>query len=323
AKLTGEIVVRRARPGETLTTIDHAVRTLDADDMVVADETGAVALAGVMGGADTEIADDTVDVLLEAPWCDPPSIARAVRRNKLPREASRRVERGIVPESAVPALRRAAELLAEYGGATIGALTVVGDPFEPVTVELPVDLPGRIIGVPLDEAAVVAHLEKIGCTVTPGDRLQVRPPSWRPDLRDPYDLAEEVARLVGYEHIPELVPVPPTVGRGLTERQRFRRRMGRALAYRGYVEAISHPWTSGEDADALGLADDDPRRTAVEVVNPMSGEQPLLRTTLLPGLFRALRRNVGRGSTDVALFESGAVFLPRADAPTEVELPRR
>ncbi|MQA80799.1 MAG: phenylalanine--tRNA ligase subunit beta [Streptosporangiales bacterium] len=307
ARLTGGIVVRRATAGEKLVTIDHVTHSLDADDMVVADETGAVALAGVMGGAESEISDTTVDLLLEAAWWDPASIGRAVRRHRLPSEASRRFERGVDPEIAVAALQRAAELLVEYGDASVGALTVTGGPYDPPVISLASDLPARTIGLPIDPVTVTQRLQQVGCDIPAGEPLVVRPPSWRPDLRDPADLVEEVARLEGYERIPEVVPTPPP-GRGLTDRQRFRRRVGRALAYTGYVEAISPPWVSEADWDALGLDASDPRRNAFRLANPLSDEQPLLRTTLLPGLLRALRRNVGRGLSDVALFETGLVY---------------
>lgn len=319
-RLTGDIVVRRAAAGEKLVTIDHVTRDLDPDDMVVADETGAVALAGVMGGAESEISDTTVDLLLEAAWWDPASIGRAVRRHRLPSEASRRFERGVDPEVAVAALQRAADLLVEYGGASVGALTVTGEAYDPPVISLASDLPARIIGLPIDAVTVIQRLQQVGCDIPAGEPLAVRPPSWRPDLRDPADLVEEVARLEGYERIPEMVPTPPP-GRGLTDRQRFRRRVGRALAYAGYVEAVSPPWVSASDWDALGLDASDPRRTAFRLVNPMSDEQPLLRTTLLPGLLRAVRRNVGRGVADVALFETGLVYRSRGDEETAVDVP--
>ncbi|MBO0828663.1 MAG: phenylalanine--tRNA ligase subunit beta, partial [Streptosporangiales bacterium] len=322
AKLSGRIVVRRAREGEAITTLDHVRRTLTADDLVVADDDGAVGIAGVMGDLRSEISETTTDVLLEAAHWNASSISRTLRHHKLPSEASRRFERGVDPEMAAPALQRAAEMLAEYGGGEVGALSVTGVPYEPPTVTLAADLPARIIGLPVDTATVVERLELLGCTASvDGGTLTVVPPTWRPDLRDPADIVEEVARLGGYEHIPEIVPTPPP-GRGLTERQRWRRRVGRALAYAGYVEAVSFPFVGEADWDALGLPADDPRRAALRLLNPLSDEQPLLRTTLLPGLLRGLRRNVGRGLTDVALFETGLVFRPGPDAPGDAPLLR-
>jgi phenylalanyl-tRNA synthetase beta chain len=138
--------------------------------------------------------------------------------------------------------------------------------------------------------------------------LTVRPPSWRPDLTDPADLAEEVIRIEGYENIPVRMPRAPA-GRGLTARQRLRRTIGRALAGSGYAEVLSTPFSSAADADRLQLRPDDPRRSAVRLVNPLRGEEPLMRTTLLPGLLGVLARNVGRGFTDLGMFETGLVFL--------------
>src|SRR5690606_24779105 len=149
----------------------------------------------------------------------------------------------------------------------------------------------------------------------PGDDLiTVAPPSWRPDLSDPNDLAEEVIRLEGYEHLPSVLPAAPA-GAGLTEEQRLRRRVGRALAMSGYVEVLSYPFMGGRDLDNLLLAGDDPRRRAVRLVNPLSEDEPFMRTTLLPGLLKTLVRNVGRGFGDVALFETGLVYRPDPDAP--------
>ena len=139
------------------------------------------------------------------------------------------------------------------------------------------------------------------------------PPSWRPDLTDPADLAEEVIRLEGYESVPSRMP-RALAGRGLTQRQRLRRSVGRAVAESGYVEVLSSPFASRSDADRLGLPPEDLRRPAVVVANPLSEDEPLLRTTLLPGLFRVLARNVGRGFADAALFEMGLIFRPRPGA---------
>ncbi|MGH3425411.1 MAG: phenylalanine--tRNA ligase subunit beta, partial [Nocardioidaceae bacterium] len=320
ARLTGEVYARRALAGEQLVTLDHTRRQLDPDDVVVADDTGAIGLAGVMGGLDTEIADHSDDVLLEAACWDPASISRTVHRHKLPSEAAHRFERGVDPQVAAAGLSRAGELLGRYGGATVGALSVAGRAYEPATIRLPATLPARTIGLPVEEAAVVHDLQRVGCEVVAGEPLAVRPPSWRPDLTDPSDLVEEVARLEGYDRIPAVLPAAPP-GRGLTARQRFRRSLGTSLAYAGYVEVRSFPFIGSADLDALGLDADDARRDALRLANPLSDEQPLLRTTLLPGLLGALRRNVGRGLVDVALYEDGLVYRPVAGAAREAPRP--
>jgi phenylalanyl-tRNA synthetase beta chain len=316
-RLTGPITVRRARPGEVLETLDGVRRTLDPDDLLVADESGPIALAGIMGGAATEIGLTTTNVVLEAAHWQPATISRGIRRHKLPSEASKRFERGVDPAVAGPALTRACALLAEHGGASADhGVTVAGPGPEPVTITMAADLPGRTAGVPIPTAVVQRRLEQIGCTVSaaPGGLLTVAPPPWRDDLVDPADLVEDVIRLEGYESIPSTLPTPPP-GTGLTERQRIRRSIGRALADFGLGEVLTYPFVAPTTWDALGLAEDDPRRRTLRLVNPLSEAEPELRTTLLPGLLATLRRNVGRGLRDVALYETGLVFQPSESLP--------
>ncbi|MDP9094339.1 MAG: phenylalanine--tRNA ligase subunit beta [Actinomycetota bacterium] len=315
AKLNGPIGVRRALAGEKLTTLDGAVRDLDPDDLVVTDDSGPIALAGVMGGASTDIDAGTTDIVLEAAHWDPACVARAVRRHKLPSEASKRFERGVDPAMAGVALQRCVDLLSDHGGVTsVDGFTVVGSGPAPRLIALLGTRPGAVAGMPIDRNAVLARLMAIGCTVDGGEALQVRPPTWRPDLTDPADLVEEVVRLEGYHRIPSVLPTPPP-GRGLTELQRVRRAISRVLATSGYAEVLCYPFVSSAMHDACGLAPDDPRRQAVRLANPLSDTEPELRTSLLPGLLTTLNRNVGRGSRDLALFETGLVFLARPHAP--------
>jgi phenylalanyl-tRNA synthetase beta chain len=314
SKLAGPLGVRRARAGERLSTLDGAERPLDPADLVVTDDTGPIGLGGVMGGASTEIGPDTSEVLLEAAHWDPASISRTVRRHKLPSEAAKRFERGVDPAIAGVALQRCVDLLVEHGGATaVPGFTVVGEGPEPVQIELPAARPGNTAGLPIAPAAVVTRLTQVGCTVTGDDPLHVTPPTWRPDLTDPASLDEEVLRLEGYDKIPSVLPTPPP-GRGLTPEQELRRTVSRALGAAGYTEVLSSVFVSPTVHDAFGLPADDPRRAAARVLNPLAETDPELRTSLLPGLLATLRRNVGRGNRDVALFEMGLVFLPRADA---------
>jgi len=313
--LSGPIVVRRARPGETLETLDGVRRTLDPDDLLVTDATGPLALAGIMGGASTEISAGTTDVLLEAAHWDPATISRGVRRHKLPSEAAKRFERGVDPEVAGAALERAVALLVQHGGAVpAGGGTVAGPGSAPARVSMAADRPERVAGFGIPAAVAADRLREIGCAVTGTGTLTVTPPTWRGDLRDPADLVEEVVRLEGYDRIPSTLPTP-SPGHGLTERQRARRAVGRALAAAGLVEVLSYPFLSPAVWDQLGLDEDDPRRSTLRLVNPLSEAEPELRTTLLPGLLATLRRNVGRGLRDVALFETGLVFLPSATPP--------
>lgn len=326
SQIQGAIGVRRAEQGEKFTTLDGAKRVLDAEDLVITDDRGPIGLAGVMGGANTEIADHeetagTTDVVIEAAHFDAISIARTARRHKLPSEAAKRFERGVDPLAASAAAQRTVDLLVLLAGGTAEAgVTEVIAPSAPHTISMPADHPDKVAGVEYGRETVVRRLQEVGCDVYGQDALTVTVPSWRPDLAEPNDLAEEVIRLEGYENLPSTLPKPPA-GRGLTDRQRLHRRIGRALAGSGFVEAPNYPFIGEQVFDQLGLEPGDPKRRVVKLVNPLSDEEPALRTTLLPGLLGALRRNEGRGSHDLALFETGLVFEPRDEARVAVRLP--
>jgi phenylalanyl-tRNA synthetase beta chain len=313
-KLSGPIRVRRAKEGERLTTLDGVDRPLSPEDLVVTDDSGIIGLGGVMGGQTTEMSDTTTHVLVEAAHWDPVSMFRTGRRHKLTSEAGKRNERGVDPTICEAAADRVAELLAEYGGGTIEpGVTVVGEPPPPPRITMPIDLPARITGMNIASDTTIGNLEAVGCKVGAGaDTLTANVPPWRPDLTDPFDLVEEVARIVGYEDIPSVLPPAPS-GRGLTPAQSMRRRVGRTLAGEGYVEVINFPFVGEADFDRLGLDAADPRRTALRLANPLSNEEPLMTTTLLPGLLRTVARNVSRGTSDLALFEQAPVTLPHSD----------
>ena len=390
-QLSGPIVVRRARPGERLETLDHVVRDLDPDDILITDSSGPISLAGTMGGLATEISPASSDLVIEAAHFSADATARMSRRHKLTSEASMRFARGVDRELPLRASARAASLLASLGGGTAvpGCTHAEADvAVRPVVMDA--DYPDQVAGVVYGRSTVIRRLRQVGCDLatepepsragagsgdtggpgsggsgsggsgdmgrsggeaaeagTPsaasaapsaaaspppplslppsrhvrndhgrhdrtGQRLSVIPPSWRPDLTDPSDLAEEVIRLEGYENIPVRMP-RAAAGHGLTPRQRMRRTIGRALAGAGYVEVISNPFCSPADADRLGLPPDDPRRSVPRLVNPIKDDEPLMRGTLLPGLLRVLGRNIGRGFADLALFELGLVFLTRPE----------
>lgn len=319
--LTGEaIVVRRASAGEKLTTLDDVERLLDEQDLVITDGGARVlGLAGVMGGADSEIGPTTRDVLIEAAHFDPIGIARTSRRHRLPSEASRRFERGVDPRLQAAAAQLAVDLLVEFGGGVADAAGTDVDRtrgLEPI--DLDPQLPTRLVGVDYSREQVVRILTLIGCTVQDGaaGRLSVRPPSWRPDLRTGPDLVEEVARIDGYDRIPSVLPTPPG-GRGLTQQQQVRRLVATVLAARGLNEVLSPPFVGAEVFDAFGYDAADERRRAVRLVNPLSETQPLLRTSLLASLVEVVQRNVTRGTKDVALFEIGQVTTgTQGAAPT-------
>ncbi|MCX4452908.1 phenylalanine--tRNA ligase subunit beta [Streptomyces sp. NBC_01340] len=323
-RVQGAIGVRRAEQGEKLTTLDGVTRTLDAGDLVITDDRGPIGLAGVMGGANTEIDDTegtTTEVVIEAAHFDALSIARTARRHKLASEASKRFERGADPQATSAAAQRTVDLLVLLAGGTADAgVTEVIAPSAPHSITIPANHPDKVAGVDYGREIVVRRLQQVGCDVYGQDELIVTVPSWRPDLTDPNDLAEEVIRLEGYENLPSTLPKPPA-GLGLTGRQRLHRRIGRVLAGAGYVEALNYPFIGEHVFDQLALAADDPKRKVVKLVNPLSDEEPALRTTLLPGLLHALRRNDGRGSHDLALFETGLVFQPQDELRVAGRLP--
>jgi phenylalanyl-tRNA synthetase beta chain len=334
AALSGPIVVRRARPGERLTTLDGVDRALHPEDLVIADDSGAVALAGVMGGAATEISAATTEILIEAAHFDPLVIARTARRHQLPSEASRRFERGVDPALAPVAAEAAARMLADLAGARpVAGATDVDVRSRPATISFPLAEPERLGGRPYPPQAVLRRLTDVGCRidgappeatrpgdVPPGGVVTVTPPSWRPDLSRPADLVEEVLRLEGYDTIPVTLPRLPA-GRGLAADQRLRRGVGRALAYEGFSEVLTVPFVADDVADRLGLDAADPRRAAVRIANPIAADAACLRTSLLPGLFSAALRNIGRGQADLALFEIGTVFCEPAHALEPVPVP--
>ncbi|NYE38202.1 phenylalanyl-tRNA synthetase beta chain [Nocardioides cavernae] len=316
--VSGPIVVRRARDGETLTTLDGTTRELDPADLVVTDDSGIIGLGGVMGGETTEMSATTTSILVEAAHWDAASMYRTGRRHKITSEAGKRNERGVDPTICEAAADRVVELLVEHGGGRAEpGVTVVGTPPTAPVVEVPGDLAARVSGMPITEEQAVACLRAVGCEVSGSGTLSVTPPPWRPDLTDAQDFSEEVVRLVGYDRVPSVLPTPPS-GRGLTRAQQLRRRIGRTLAGEGFVEVVSFPFVGISDLDALGLADDDPRRDLLQLSNPLSNEAGFMTSTLLPGLLRAAGRNIGHGNADVAIFETGTVTLPRHAGPAAI-----
>jgi phenylalanyl-tRNA synthetase beta chain len=335
-RLSGPLVVRRAEPGEKLSTLDGVTRVLDPEDMVICDDTGPISLAAVMGGETSEVVAGTTNVLFEAAHWDPVMVSRTARRHKLFSDAAKRWERGVDPALPLVAIERAVGLLASYGGGTAGdEILDINNVAPRAPITMAAELPSRRIGVDYPPARVGSLLEDVGCTVAAADAAAVRsrvatatlsvtPPTWRPDLTEPADLVEEVVRLDGYDKVPSVLPLAPA-GRGLTPEQRRRRSVARTLAEQGYVEVLSYPFVSPRLFDDLGLPPDDPRRHAVRLANPLSDEEPLLRTTLLGPLLGALRRNIGRGQRDLALHEVGVVFHRPVDiaAPPAMGVDRR
>lgn len=320
-KVEGPIVVRRARPGETLVTLDEVSRELGAEELLITDCEGGHAarvlgLAGTMGGLDTEITDGTVNVLVEAAHFDPISVARQARRHKLPSEASKRFERGVDPRLPGVAAQAVVDLLVEYGGGVAGPEVFdLNETTAPVVQDFPVAEVERLAGLQVSENRVKEILTDIGCLVSgSGAVLQVTPPTWRPDLVGPAHFVEEIARLVGYDEIPSILPSAPA-GNGLTVVQRQRRDVLRALAEQGWVQVLSYPFVSADTFEKQGLPADDKRRVAVKLINPLQDEAGYLRTSVLDSLLATAQLNVSRGNPAVAVCEASLVAHPCGIAP--------
>ena len=320
-KLTLPLVVRRAQAGEKLTTLDDVERVLDPQDLVIADSEGGsrvLAIAGVMGGATSEVTETTTNVLIEAAHFHPVSVARSARRHKLPTESSKRFERGVDYQLAPVAAQRAADLLVRYGGGSYGPITEIDRTQAPAPIEFALDAASRLTGVDYPREQVVGLLREIGCQVNDdgGATVQVSAPSWRPDLTGSAELVEEIARLDGYDNIPVQLPVAPA-GTGLTFAQRARRDIVRTVAEQGLTQVLSYPFV-GDIYDRLELPADDERRQAVRIANPLADDAPLLRTSVLDSLIDVAVRNVSRGIGDVALYEVGNVTTSAGVVPAPI-----
>ncbi|MDZ4268366.1 MAG: phenylalanine--tRNA ligase subunit beta, partial [Mycobacterium sp.] len=325
--ITGGFRVRFAEPGETVVTLDDVERRLDPADVLIVDDVATAAIGGVMGAGTTEVRDDTTDVLLEAAVWDPAAVSRTQRRLRLHSEAGRRYERTVDPAVSVAALDRCAALLAEIAGGSVEPKLTDwrGDPptenWSHPPVSMPIDLPDRTAGVGYPQGATQRRLTQIGAAVTvDGDRVTAIPPSWRPDIRQPADLVEEMMRLEGLDVIPSVLP-PAPAGRGLTPVQKRRRAIGKSLALNGYVEILPTPFLASGVFDQWGLPTDDDRRRTTRVLNPLESDRPELATTLLPGLLEALTRNVSRGAVDVALFAVAQVVEPTSQTRAVDRIP--
>ncbi|OJX95576.1 MAG: phenylalanine--tRNA ligase subunit beta [Micrococcales bacterium 73-15] len=332
ARVHEPIVVRRARAGERLVTLDDADRALDAEDLLITDSPDGVrgarpiGIGGVMGGASTEVSDATTDVLVEAAHFDPVTIARSARRHKLPSEASRRFERGVDTRLQAIAAQRVVDLLVTYGGGTADDARVgdVGVTTAAAPIVLDPAAVSALVGVDYTEDEVHDTLVEIGADVqailSSGEdssvthELLVTPPTWRPDLTAPEDLIEEVVRLRGYDAVPSVLP-HTAVGHGLTREQRLRRGAQRTLAEAGLVQVLSFPFVSPQVHDDLGEPVGDERRSAERLANPMADDAPELRTSLLATLLPVAARNLARGAGEVAVYEVGMVTRARPGGP--------
>ena len=303
-KIKGGLTIKRAGKAQAFTTLDSQVRQLNPDDLMVWDDEKPLALAGTMGGASSEISQTTTDIALEAVRFDPISIAKNSRRHKISSEASRRLERSVDPSLAEFASARFVQLLCTHSSAQHVATVVAGEPIYAPIVRIDPAKISTILGFEISSKKTAEVLRIIGCDVDEKS-FAVDPPSWRSDLLTTSDFAEEVARMIGYEKIPSLLP-PRPLHASLTTDQKRRRAIATMLASRGLAEVQTFPFTNQATIDAMGFVGE--RAATYRVANPMSEEFPLMRVHLIPGLIEVAQRNISRGAKDFAIFEMGSIF---------------
>ena len=304
AKISGGLTIKRAGKAQPFTTLDGQVRQLDPDDLMVCDDKQPLALAGTMGGQSSEISDSTTDIALEAVRFDPVCVAKNSRRHKLSSEASRRLERSVDPSLAEFASARFVQLLTAHSSAVHVATVVAGEPRYSSIIKLDPTFIPKVLGLEVSKDEIARILRVIGCDVDE-QSFAIDPPSWRSDLLTPTDLAEEVARMIGYDKIPSILPPRPKHA-SLTSTQKRRRAIASMLAARGLAEVQTFPFTNQETIDQMGFVGD--RAATYRIANPMSEESPLMRVHLVPGLIEVATRNISRGAKDFAIFEMGSIF---------------
>jgi len=304
--IMGGLRVVRAGKFTKLTTLDKVDRKLDPDNLLIADAKTPLALAGTMGGLTSEVSNLTTKIALEAAHFDPLSISRNSRSHNLSSEASRRMERNTDPALAEIASARATQLLIDLADAKYVGTSQAGSPIKNRKVKISQTQISKYLGFPYTAKQVKSALLLIGCKVAgSGDLLTVEVPTWRPDLINFADFAEEIARLNSYDLIPATLPTGKG-GARLNDMQYRKRAVAISLANQGFTEVINYPFVSQEMVDLLGFTGD--RAKSFKIANPMSEEFPLLRTHLLPGLLTTAVRNIGRGSKNLAIFEIGTIF---------------
>lgn len=311
------IVVRRAKEGERFTTLDGVERTLFDDTLLICDGSGPVAIAGIMGGLDSEITSDTTRVLIESAYFQPQCIRRSSKKLGLRSESSYRFERGIDPDGVLRALDRAAQLMQEVGGGKIasGRIDVYPHPIERPVLTLRVARTAQFLGTPIEAPEMAKVLRSIEMDVEPvdSDRLKVIPPSFRPDITREVDLSEEVARLIGYDRIPVTYPEVVIHTEPDDPHRRMREEAKGVLKECGFFELITYSFISLQSLQKLGLPSDDPRLRPLQLLNPLTEEQAVMRTSLIPALIQTVRYNFDRQNDDLRVFELSKVFLPRKD----------
>ena len=315
------IVVRRAKSGETLKTIDAEERELTPDMLVIADAENPVALAGVMGGFDSEITDQTVDVLLESAYFHPPSIRKTSKALGMHTEASHRFERGADPEGVIPAINRAAQLIADIAGGEIcsGIIDVYPGERETPNIKLRPERVNFVLGTEIADDDIRGILTRLGFAVS--DTFEVSVPTFRPDVGQEIDLVEEIARVYGFDNIPTTLPRGDIPIPKVEPKADLRERVKTYLLQCGMMEAMNYAFYHPDVFDRIRLSSTDPLRQAVQIANPLSVDQSIMRTTLLPSLLANAQRNRNHQINDVQFFECSKVFIPNGtdEYPNEPE----
>ena len=312
----GKIIVRRAREGEELTTLDGNVRKLTPNMLVIADETRAVGLAGIMGGENSEIVDDTVDVVFESANFDGTCIRKAALSLGMRTEASAKFEKGLDPLNTLPAVNRACELVELLGAGEVvdGVIDVLNRVPQPRTITMDPARVNALLGTDIDGVDMYCYLERVEILTEnhdfPNGPAQVSIPSWRGDVEGIADLAEEVARFHGYNNIPVTLQRGETTQGGYSPVQQAERRLGSLCRSCGYSEIITYSFISPTCYDKIGWAPDEPLRDSLKILNPLGEDTSIMRTTTLPSMLDILARNYSYRSRDVRLYEIGRVYLP-------------
>lgn len=303
-KITGSLAIKRAGSVQKFVTLDGQERTLNADDLMVWDDVKPLALAGTMGGLESEITQTTTRIAVEAVRFDPVAVAKNSRRHKLSSEASRRLERSVDPSLAEFSSARFVQLLTELSSAKHVETVIDGEPRYSPIVKVDPAYVASTLGISITPEEIAVQLRAVGCDVNEAT-FEVDPPSWRSDLLQPADFVEEVARMVGYDTIPSILPPRPKHA-SLTPTQKRRRAVATMLASRGFAEVQTFPFTNQETIDSMGFVGE--RAATYRIANPMSEEFPLMRVHLVPGLIEVAQRNISRGAKDFAIFEMGSIF---------------
>ena len=305
----GKIIVRRAEEGEQLTTLDGKEHTLTRNHLVIADDTRAVGLAGIMGGLNSEIVEDTVDVVFESANFDGTCIRKGALALGMRTEASAKFEKGLDPLNTLPAVERACELVELLGAGEVvdGVIDIVNHSYEPTVITLEPDRINGLLGTDVDKDEMVRILEKLDFTVD-GDRVTV--PSWRGDVKEMADLAEEVARFHGYNQIPCTLMRGQTTQGGYSKTQQLEQRLGALCRACGYDEIITYSFISPTYYDKIRWAADDARRESFKILNPLGEDTSIMRTTTLPSMLEILTRNWNYRNKSAKLYELGRIYLP-------------